>query len=479
MKKPVYCFVFLCLPLLLHAQQTWDAGGGIGFSYYFGDLDIFPTKLGKVNPGVMLHARRNVGNYAAFRGNISYSTLSGDDRQHLEPEWKRKRGYSFYTPLVEAAVQGEIYPFGLFRKFRGDSLGGYAFDKTRQLKIRANGDTMVLPAQHQAIMPYLLAGIGGAYINPKVNWNKQNSAAINVDKLADYSPYQLIIPLGGGLRFVLNERTTLGIEVGWRATFTDYLDGVSAAGNLQKDDWYFSGMLLVSRSFGKSDRDKDGVADSEDRCPNLPGTKPSYGCPDDDRDGTINDRDQCPGQPGPRSLLGCPDADKDGIADREDKCPDLAGKPQFNGCPDTDNDGVPDPEDACPKEAGSVSSRGCPEFTTLLGAGIPQKAIYFDSQKSNWYESSNATLEEVLGILQNDTALFARIEGYTDNTSDEGANQSLSEQRAKKCYDFLIARGIAPKMLSHNGFSEKRPIASNATPEGRQLNRRVEVYFYR
>ncbi|RZM03785.1 MAG: OmpA family protein, partial [Pedobacter sp.] len=58
--------------------------------------------------------------------------------------------------------------------------------------------------------------------------------------------------------------------------------------------------------------------------------------------------------------FGNRDRDKDGILDKDDLCPDTPGLPEFQGCPDTDGDGVPDKDDQCPDVAGPVENNGCP-----------------------------------------------------------------------------------------------------------------------
>jgi dTDP-4-amino-4,6-dideoxygalactose transaminase len=62
------------------------------------------------------------------------------------------------------------------------------------------------------------------------------------------------------------------------------------------------------------------------------------------------------------ALSGCPDKDKDGIADQNDKCPDVAGTAKYNGCPvpDSDGDGLDDENDKCPAVAGKPENHGCP-----------------------------------------------------------------------------------------------------------------------
>jgi len=67
----------------------------------------------------------------------------------------------------------------------------------------------------------------------------------------------------------------------------------------------------------------------------------------------------------------------------------------------------------------------------------------------------------------------ALIEGHTDSIGSDAYNLKLSDRRAKAVYDYLTSRGVDPARLSSIGHGESKPIADNATDEGRQLNRRV------
>lgn len=118
---------------------------------------------------------------------------------------------------------------------------------------------------------------------------------------------------------------------------------------------------LVTR-FGKgADRDKDGIPDELDKCPDVPGKEALKGCPDTDGDGIADDDDKCPSVAGLLQFLGCPDTDGDGITDAEDACPNEKGTAEMRGCPDTDGDGIADKEDACPTVKGLASLQGCPD----------------------------------------------------------------------------------------------------------------------
>lgn len=67
------------------------------------------------------------------------------------------------------------------------------------------------------------------------------------------------------------------------------------------------------------------------------------------------------------------------------------------------------------------------------------------------------------------------VEGHTDSTGSDAYNQGLSESRALSVQRLLVDRGVAPARISTVGYGEARPVATNDTPEGRQMNRRVEI----
>src|SRR3546814_13361039 len=72
-------------------------------------------------------------------------------------------------------------------------------------------------------------------------------------------------------------------------------------------------------------------------------------------------------------------------------------------------------------------------------------------------------------------SLELSIEGHTDNTGDAAQNRSLSADRARAVADALVALGVVPGRLQSQGFGQDRPVADNATAEGRAQNRRLEL----
>ena len=123
-----------------------------------------------------------------------------------------------------------------------------------------------------------------------------------------------------------------------------------------------------------------------------------------------------------------------------------------------------------------ASNNGCPvvrrEVKELLD--FAQRAVQFDVGRATLKQESYPVLNQILDILNRYQDYGMAISGHTDSTGDTFRNLDLSESRAKSCYDYLIGKGISADRLSYVGFGQTRPIATNATGEGRSLNRRVE-----
>ena len=227
---------------------------------------------------------------------------------------------------------------------------------------------------------------------------------------------------------------------------------------------------------GCPDRDNDGIADNDDKCPDAAGTAALMGCPDRDKDGIADNDDRCPDQAGTTALKGCPDRDKDGMADPDDACPDQAGSPALKGCPDRDGDAIADKDDRCPDQAGPASNRGCPEIKAEDKAKLERaiKQVQFQTGKATLLSKSYPVLNDVADLMNKYPDYSLTISGHTDNTGDDKVNQTLSERRAKACYDYLASKGVAAARMTHAGYGETKPKASNATAAGREENRRVE-----
>lgn len=239
------------------------------------------------------------------------------------------------------------------------------------------------------------------------------------------------------------------------------------------------------------DTDKDGVFDYLDKCPSTPKEAIGYvdqdGCPlDTDKDGVFDYLDKCPNTPaeakGTIDANGCPiDSDKDGVADYLDKCPNtpVAAKGMIdkNGCPlDSDADGILDYLDNCPKVAGAKTNHGCPEIKPEVKALFKKalQGIQFESGKYIIKPVSYSLLNQIALMLIKNPTYIIEIQGHTDNVGKPEANLVLSDKRAEAVKLFLIQAGVEEKRLTSKGYGVTVPVASNATPKGKALNRRVE-----
>jgi outer membrane protein OmpA-like peptidoglycan-associated protein len=109
----------------------------------------------------------------------------------------------------------------------------------------------------------------------------------------------------------------------------------------------------------------------------------------------------------------------------------------------------------------------------LLVTMTGQTAFDFDSTaiKPGFYTS----MDEIADILMRYGKTQLTIIGYTDNVGSDQYNQTLSERRAKAVNDYLLNKGVLVQRLVFLGRGAGSPRASNATEEGRRLNRRVEI----
>ncbi len=170
------------------------------------------------------------------------------------------------------------------------------------------------------------------------------------------------------------------------------------------------------------------------------------------------------------------DRDGDGIADAEDRCPDQPGPSATFGCPDRDGDGVPDQDDRCPDRPGPASNFGCPEVAPadrdILTAAM--RNVQFATNSANLLPASYAVLDQIAALMERYPEHQLIISGHTDSVGDDKFNLDLSKRRAKACYDYLTSKGVDPARISYDGYGETRPIADNNTEAGRAKNRRVE-----
>jgi outer membrane protein OmpA-like peptidoglycan-associated protein len=101
--------------------------------------------------------------------------------------------------------------------------------------------------------------------------------------------------------------------------------------------------------------------------------------------------------------------------------------------------------------------------------------IQFALDSAEILAASHGLLGEIAGVLKENPQIdVLQIEGHTDITGSADHNRKLSQRRAESVRDFLVRYGIVGKRLVCRGFGPDRPVADNASEEGKERNRRVE-----
>ena len=109
------------------------------------------------------------------------------------------------------------------------------------------------------------------------------------------------------------------------------------------------------------------------------------------------------------------------------------------------------------------------QLTSLL-AGV----VLFVEGEAVLTDDARSLLDSAIDILRSDEETVFVVAGHTDDQGDPTANRLLSQQRAEAVVDYLVSAGIEAARLTALGYGEERPLASNATEEGRAQNRRIE-----
>jgi outer membrane protein OmpA-like peptidoglycan-associated protein len=103
--------------------------------------------------------------------------------------------------------------------------------------------------------------------------------------------------------------------------------------------------------------------------------------------------------------------------------------------------------------------------------------ILFDFNSASLRPDSQQTLRDLASNLRKYPDEQVTIEGHTDSIGTPSYNQTLSQQRASAVSNYLATEGVPSERITSIGYGETRPKSSNDTPEGRQLNRRVEIHI--
>lgn len=127
------------------------------------------------------------------------------------------------------------------------------------------------------------------------------------------------------------------------------------------------------------------------------------------------------------------------------------------------------------KPADSTYQKDIPLQPIELNASVVLRNIFFDVAKYDLKPESQAELDRVVQLMQENPTLKIQIEGHTDNVGSAADNATLSLNRAKAVTGYLASKGVAAARLQAKGFGATVPVADNSTEAGRAQNRRTEL----
>lgn len=228
MKRSLTLVLLLAIPVLMQAQAKnryrWEVSLNLGASNFLGDLGganrigtngVRDLELSLTRPALGLSMRYRKSRYVGYKGNIFYGRVNGDDKLTAEP-YRNNRNLNFRSPIVEMSGQVEFY----FTKERQGHI--YKIKNVKGMK-------------HIDMQAYMFLGVGGFFYNPQ---GRLGGAWYNLQPLhtegqglkpglKQYKRINVCVPIGIGAKYALNRRWAVGLEMGMRKTFTDYIDDVS------------------------------------------------------------------------------------------------------------------------------------------------------------------------------------------------------------------------------------------------------------
>ena len=148
----------------------------------------------------------------------------------------------------------------------------------------------------------------------------------------------------------------------------------------------------------------------------------------------------------PSANIVGPDADEDGVSDSADRCANTYTSPEF-----------------------LVDETGC---TVVFGV---IEGLKFAPNETRLSVDSRVVLSNLVDVILRYPFVTFTIDGHTDNRGPAAANLVLSKQRVLSVVRYMVSNGVDPEQLKPFGYGESRPLAANATEEGREQNRRIEI----
>src|SRR5690606_23961809 len=198
--KKRFLFIFALLPIVAPAQN-FHFSGRLGIAGYQGDLKAKTVSLSQLKPFFSIGARYDLTEHIMARSYISFTGLKGGDKKGNATT--KQRNLNFQTKILDWELTGQYSFFSLNEKWW---------------------------------TPYVFAGVGLYHFKPFTKEENGNKVFLQplstegqgcIEGVKPYKLWQFNLPFGIGAEYSLNEDMRLGLEIGYRKLFTDYLDDLS------------------------------------------------------------------------------------------------------------------------------------------------------------------------------------------------------------------------------------------------------------
>ncbi|MGJ1261662.1 OmpA family protein [Sphingobacterium spiritivorum] len=404
----------------------------------FGSTSQYRTWSIGVNAGVL-----NQGNIFGF------NRKGYDDLDH-------NVGYSAY-------IKKQISPsFGLKAQYLGGKVGGAYKDGSQSFETKTpwsaalSGEFTLANTNfrffNSIIKPYFAIGLGALNFEP--------TTTVGGTATTQDSQTKLFVPADFGLKFAIAKGVNLdlGYQLNWA---NQDFDG-GTAGTYKNDLFSYAHAGL---EFSLGSPSKPALSNSNPVATLVNDYTAKYDQLKAEREALVAANNALKSQVDQLNS-DLKDDDGDGVANKYDKCPNTPSgtKVDGSGCP------LPVAETKVVEKIVVTE-----EDRKVVDEAI--KNLEFDLGKSTIRSTSYPSLDRVASLLI-EKNFSLKLAGHTDNTGSMKTNLRLSKERAEAVKAYLSGKGANPSRIEATGYGPNQPIASNATAEGRQQNRRVEFTLY-
>ncbi|MBP3943323.1 OmpA family protein [Sphingobacteriaceae bacterium WQ 2009] len=390
-------------------------------------------------------------------GIFNQGNIFGFNRKGFD-DITNKLGYSAY-------IKKQISPsFGLKAQYMGGKVqsafkdGTQSFETNVPWSVAVSGEFTGANTNFRLfnsfIKPYVAIGLGVL--------NNETTSTTGATSVTSEAQSKLFIPMDAGFKFAVAKG--INVDLGYQFNWVNKgFDGAST-GTFKHDLFSYAHAGL---EFALGSSDKPALNNSNPVATLVSDVNAKYDELKSQRDALEAANNALKSQVDQlNSSLA--DDDGDGVANKFDKCPGTPAGTKVDGS------GCPLPE---LKHETKVIEKivVTEEDRKVVDEAI--KNLEFDLGKSSIRSTSNASLNRVAALLV-DKNFSLKLAGHTDNTGSLNTNLRLSKERAESVKAYLVGKGANASRIEATGYGPNQPIATNATADGRQQNRRVEFTLY-